>query len=157
MSASNGQAKKPREKRAFWLILGLFLPVFSVFRAIFRVLCQKLTRLFLFIRYLNSQWKPGSNKWSFAGVKRILRQDIAFGKVEKISAGAFGGNFTTPTVTHKGCHPTLLTPSQHLFQRNSEEHLKFKQKKAGSLAPKETEAIKGVQDGALSKVELDFA
>ena len=62
--------------RAFW-------PDFSVFGAIIRVLGQKLTLLFLFIRYLNYPWKPGSYEWSFAGVKRILRQDMASGKVEK--------------------------------------------------------------------------
>ena len=73
-----------------------------------------------FIWYLNSPWKPGSNEWSFAGVKRILRQDMASGKVEKMSAGAFGagGHFTTPTVTQKAGHPTSLSPvpaSSHLF------------------------------------------
>ena len=68
---------------------------------------------FFFIRYLNSPWKPGSNEWSFAGVKCILRKVMASGKVEKMSFGT-GGHFATPTATHKACHPTHPNPSQLL-------------------------------------------
>ena len=66
-------------------------------------------------------WKSGSNEWPFAGVKRIVRYDMVFGKVEKMSSGAFsaGRHFTTPTVTRKAGHqtsPSLVPASSLLFQ-----------------------------------------